>query len=385
VGLRTFVLIGAVNLALVAVPVAGQRPAPRLAGFGLAAFSPDGKLLLTTHSVTGDGPLPRQRLYLQLWDVPSGKRLKSFAGFQQGINYLAFWPDGKRAIAGNSWGGVGTSRYQVLDLDRKECVRVLEGKPDWGHTLVLSADGQFLLTWQGKRGEQSTYQLWDATAWKVLRTWVVPEEIMCTPLALAPGGQRAVVWCSLAKGSELRIINTQRIEVLKSFELHHCEWWTHAVLSPDGKWLLLEKLERAKDEPKRFGHLVLWDVAHNREHQRFECREDTPSGGHGRMCCATFTPGGKHAITGDTDGYLRRWDLASGKLVEARQASPYLQALSPDGTLAAVADAQNRRHNTDRIAMQVWDVAQGRLLKALVLHLDRDDVPVPETKEESSG
>ena len=58
-------------------------------------FSPDGKSLATASCYERD---------VRLWDVRSGKLLRSFAGHRLGTNSLAFSPDGSLLATGGSDG-----------------------------------------------------------------------------------------------------------------------------------------------------------------------------------------------------------------------------------------------------------------------------------------
>ncbi|RME76826.1 MAG: hypothetical protein D6776_00595, partial [Planctomycetota bacterium] len=61
-------------------------------GVNSVAFSPDGKLAL---SGSKDNTLA-------LWDIATGRRIRTFEGHELGVNSVAFSPDGKLALSG-SW------------------------------------------------------------------------------------------------------------------------------------------------------------------------------------------------------------------------------------------------------------------------------------------
>ena len=72
-------------------------------GFAQAAFSPDGKKLVTTG---GDN-------IAKTWDAESGTELQKFEGHTEKINYALFSPDGKKVVTAHF---DGTAR--IWDLER---------------------------------------------------------------------------------------------------------------------------------------------------------------------------------------------------------------------------------------------------------------------------
>ena len=128
-----------------------------------AEFSPDGKYLVGVYR--GGGGLEEE---LILWDVKSGKRIKTFPGQYSFVTVATFTPDGKYLISANYRKIISGSSYQTIaiwDLKTGKEVRTLVGH----HETVVSVvnDGKYILSgdWKG------TIKLWDLFSGKELQTF----------------------------------------------------------------------------------------------------------------------------------------------------------------------------------------------------------------------
>ncbi len=91
------------------------------------AFSADGRMAATTDEEKG----------LVLWDLTTGKEVKTFAGHKNDVASLAFSPDGRQLLSG---GDDGTARMWDIRSGR-ELARMLTGA--YGEWLALTPEGFF--------------------------------------------------------------------------------------------------------------------------------------------------------------------------------------------------------------------------------------------------
>lgn len=119
---------------------------------------------------------------------------------------------------------------------------------------------------------------------------------------------------------------------------------TAAAISGDGRFVLT-----GEDD----GLVTLWNVATGASAGKFM--------GHGRtVFAAALLPDGKRAVTCGDDNSVIVWELSTGKRLqkmETGDSTPLVMSSSPDGALAAVGGADG--------AIGIWDLADGKRLTTL--------------------
>jgi RNA polymerase sigma factor (sigma-70 family) len=263
-----------------------------------ARFSPDGELL----AVQSDDQ--RKSSPFQLWDVASGRLIRSGGEDETFFACLAFAGDGKTLITAGS-------RYQTSPPAKDYQIRFWEtasGKelrtlhmgPSNPRKIALSPDGTLLaVIGQGDRGTENRIRLWDVAGGKELRQLVptakkpFPEvSYYSTALAFAPDGRTlytggidgtVIAWDPFT-GKDLRHIGTG----LSSPRA--------IAVSPDHKTLAVDVVGVA---------IRLVDIASGTD--RF------PDPGHShRVLRTAITPDGRTAVTGDQSRVIF-WDAATGR------------------------------------------------------------------------
>lgn len=101
-----------------------------------AAFSPDGRFLAVV-SALGTGCL---------WETASANRLAAMHGFLQGMNSVAFSPDGHRIAIG----GDGNEAIKLWDVESLQELLTLEGHGSWFNSAAFSGDGRLLASANSK-------------------------------------------------------------------------------------------------------------------------------------------------------------------------------------------------------------------------------------------
>ena len=91
------------------------------------AFSPDGKQAL---SGSNDSTL-------KLWDIKTGKEIRTFFGHSRGVNSVAFSPDGKQALSGSDDGTL-----KLWDIETVEEIASFISYID-GEWIAITPDGYY--------------------------------------------------------------------------------------------------------------------------------------------------------------------------------------------------------------------------------------------------
>jgi WD40 repeat protein len=318
-----------------------------------ARWSPDGKLFSVPEG---------QGLNLEVWDVATGKRLRSWKGHPGRTWGYEFTPDGKTLI---TCGEDKTIRFWEVATGKK--VREV-AYPDIVGLIVPSPDGSLLATVAmtevspgvGSWPRQDSIRLWDVKAGKEVRRLVPKGELapkyrpgvfdvaflpdgkavaaitsngvrLWDPttgkeLWTVPGGGRALTFSP--KGETLAVANGPSVRLLearsgKEVPLGGGYRWGVRFVAATGDGSVVATAAFG-------GPFRLWDAATGRERPRqLQAREEERAGALAAL------PDGRTLVTLGAGGLVRFWDLPSGRELR-RVRTP----LSPNGQIIVSPDGK---------------------------------------------
>jgi RNA polymerase sigma factor (sigma-70 family) len=348
------------------------------------ALASDGRTLAV---VTVSNPVGAARFLVRLWDVAAEKELRALA-FTEPPYAVAFTPDGKHlAAAGHG------QEVCIWEVESGKRVRTFKGLPEPHRALAVAPDGKTIAT-----GGEQRVRLWEVTSgqdrlrladWPGIRA-----------LALSGDGKLAALGC--------RDHTVRLVDRASGRELRRCggagngEPGAVAFL-PDGKtvvavseasWALRffdvatgKEVRRAGGERDGFtGNpplaaspagrhlafrnqstaLILYDIKAGKARR-------LTAHGLGRWPLA-FSPDGKALASSERGGDVLLWDVASGKPGKSFRAPglrPVALAFSPDGKRLAAAS-----YRALGGTLHVWDVPTGKLVRQI--GKPALDVPAPD-------
>ena len=335
--------------------------------FRVAAFSPDGKSLLTAG---GDLNVPgvRQSGLGLIWDLAARRPKATLRTQGTGIEAASFSPDGKLLATTTSnarevrvWevatlpepsatvieaalnrdsglspvGNAGSGPYVVRPSSAFQ-------PPSAAVTLALaySPDGRLL----AQAGEDKTILLRDAATDEVIKTLTGHTDVV-NGLAFAPDG-RTLASASYDKTVRLWDIATGGEKATLS---GHSNWVLAVAFAPDGKTLASASYDKL---------VKLWDVANAKE--RASLAKHTAS-----VRAVAFAPDGKTVASAGSDRVVQLWDVASRSVritLKGHKKNIRALAFSPDGTTLASASEDN--------TIKLWDVSAGKERATLEGHED---------------
>ena len=244
------------------------------------AFSPDGKLLLTS--------LP------SLVDIETGRDLGRLNGFGNEYNMVAFSPDGRTVAAAVFSARINPKdRYKVLiwDVASGEVISRLEGHPNEIWALAFSFDGKTLASACG----DNKVRLWELATGKVL--WQAEgRETGINSIAFSPDGKTLA---AASADNALRLLDHRTGKSLLTLKEPDAPPKVVAF-SPDGTMVAA-----GGDD----GNIVLWDTKTGKALRKWLAHAD-------RLTSVTFSPDSKVVVTGSRNDFaIRLWDAGTGRAI----------------------------------------------------------------------
>lgn len=383
---------------------------PRLTSISAIAISPNGQIL-ASNCTTGVPDSQSGSCYYQirLWDLHTGKLLRSLCGHSGPISDVAFSSDG-RTLASSS----GDRTVKLWDVASGQELRTLVGHTTGVSSVAFSPDDTKVVS-----GAGDNIRLWNASSGTLLGSKVckqsAPDAKMFSAFSVAfsPGNHSFA--CG-AQDATTRIFDEQLRQTALFQNNYEIEVTTY---SPDGKELvsgsevgeiliynvashrLIRKMQSASRvyglafsrDGKTLAAsglektLELWDPQTGRRLKKLVGHTDD-------VYTIAFTPDGKTLVSGSEDGTFKLWDVASGKLLRTilsvAPSAPssgiilahggktkppvYCVVFSPDGRLVASAAGQdpNTGHATPGTSVvKIWDATTKAELRTLDLQKDK--------------
>jgi WD40 repeat protein len=315
------------------------------------AFAPNGRLLL---SGSDDNTV-------KVWDIGTGKELLSFSGHGGGIEAVAVSPDGRYALSASEApisirSGEQIATMKLWEIATGKTLRTFSGHAGGVKSVVISPDGRFALS----GGDDKRMKLWELSTGRELRSFAghggTVESVAFSPdgqFALSGSADKTMKLWEVATGKELRSSAHPRkvtsIAYSADGRVALSGMVTDSILSADGRVVL--------SDPEI---MTLWDMTTGAELRRFAIRSDPVTSVRGRIMDnpirVALSSDGRFALS--TAGGMRLWDVATGEpLRDFRGYSFKVDSLafSPDGRFAL--------SNSGK-ALTLWDVPTGKQVRS---------------------
>lgn len=290
------------------------------------ALSPDGSLALSGSMDSA----------LKLWDVSSGREIRTFHGHTGIVTSVAFSANGRYALSGSNdkslrlW-EVATGKLVYTYIASSEVTSV-----------AISPDGKQVLF-----GSYNNVALIDlATAANVRAMNITPgQAAIVNSVAISPDGRQALsASLELSQGRRdllqlWDIASGQNIRTMTG----HSGTIKSVAFSPDGKYAASGGDDK---------NLKLWDLSSGEETHSMTASATVSVGG------VAFSPDGRHVLSAGSE--LRLWDVTTGEMIQELRTGPdsaavfYAVAFSPDGRQILSGTV---------FEMLLWDVVSSRHIR----------------------
>jgi WD40 repeat protein len=273
---------------------------------------------------------------------------------------LAMTPNGKRAVAGDSF-----HRLWVWDLEKRYCIKILGEEKEYfysssrNHAVAMTPCGSRVVS----VGWNQELRVWDIESGECIKELVSGKGTVFA-LAITPCGRR-VVSCTGCDRKEETFFQVWDIEsgcCVKEVFLYST---TYAVaVSPCGTNALVGSCPGFNYAITKI-NLDLTEDGYECYEQMKEfalVNKDIKGSNHrGHVRSMAMTPCGTRLISGSEDSKVRVWDLVNGKclnILEGHESGVTSVAVTPCGRRAISGDLSG--------TLRVWDLKSGECLKIIV-------------------
>jgi WD40 repeat protein len=267
---------------------------------------------------------------IKLWDIQSGKEIRSFKGHTNEVTSVCFSPDGRYALSGSY-----DKTLKLWDINNGKEIRSFKGHAGPVYSVCFSPDGRYALS----GSYDNTIKLWDFNNGKEIRSFKGHTYVV-TSVSFSPDGRYAL---SGSLDNTLKLWDIQSGKEIRSFKGHTHEV-TSVCFSPDGRYALSGSIDKT---------LKLWDIQSGKEIKSFE--------GHtGIVTSVCFSPDGRYALSGSADSTIKLWDIQSVKEIKSFEGhTDWVTSVcfSPDGRYALSGSADS--------TIKLWDIQTGEKLKSI--------------------
>lgn len=176
-----------------------------------AAYSPDMKSIVSTSRDST----------ICIWDVNTGKCLWISEKYVNEVNHASYSPDGKHIVSVH-----GDSTIHICDTNTRKCLRILKDHTGYIYSAVFSPNGQRIAS----TSADGTIRIWDTYSGKCLRI-LKGHTAHVTSIVFSPDGQKIA---SKSFDHTVRIWDTESNQCILTIE----DYCYRMNFCPDGKGLL---------------------------------------------------------------------------------------------------------------------------------------------------
>jgi WD40 repeat protein/tetratricopeptide (TPR) repeat protein len=276
--------------------------------------------------------------YLQVnWQIgpqESPSLLRTLSGSVSDNYTVAVTPDGGRAVAGSSGGGL-----TVWDIETGELLKTLRGHKHTVIAVAVTPDGRQAIS----GSDDKTVRVWDLETGLQVRMLTHSDEVHS--VTVTPDGSCVASGTSDGVVRIWRLRTGEELATLKG----HRESVRGLAVTPDGRRLLSASLD---------GTIKVWRLE-KRELER------TLNGHLDGVYRVAVTPDGHRAVSCSQDNTLKIWELSTGQVgrtLRGHWDTILGVAVTPDGQ-KAISSSMDK-------TIGIWDLESGNELRTLIGHSD---------------
>jgi WD40 repeat protein len=250
------------------------------------SFSPDGRRLV--HGA--------EDKTVRIWDAETGAALRTITGHTGYVNEARYSPDGKRIAS-----CADDKLIKIWDAETGREIRNLAGHTDLVTVVAWSPDGRRIAT--GSDATEKTIRIWDAESGRVLQT-ITGQGGRILALAYSPDGKK--IASSALEDKAVKIWDAETGRLIRSIAVEDNGGVYSLAWSPDGKRLASGAVYGGEED---YGnHIAIWNAETGEPIMTIW--ED------GTIFSLAFTPDGRRIVAGCTFSdarFIKVFDALTGK------------------------------------------------------------------------
>ena len=263
---------------------------------------------------------------MKLWNISSGREVRTFTGHTWPIELVAFSLDGKLAYSG-SW-----NNMKIWDIAAGKEIKTVKWNADHVRNIAFSSDGNIAATINS-----NVLTVWDIKEGK--EKWSIKNDDLFD-VAISPDGKLVVS----TRKEVFTFWDASTGKVKETFTAlpREPDWVNKLSFSHDGRYML--SFFGVK------GTVKLWDVSTGKTLKELKI----PG-----CSSLTISPDKKYIFSGDqgNDGKIIQWEMLTGKEIKIFRGYVDMVSLatfSPDG----------RNILSGREKLALWDISTGNRIKS---------------------
>jgi WD40 repeat protein/uncharacterized caspase-like protein len=318
-----FLTIMVVGWQLISINCFAQQTKPEIkvqlgqAQISSVAFSPDGKNILSGSS----------DYTLALWDISTGKQIRTYTGHTGTVNSVVFSSDGKFALSGSS-----DATIKLWEISTGKEIKTCTGHSNVVTSVAFSFDGKNAISGSWDKA----LKIWEIESGKEVKP-AIEHSTYVFSVAYSPNGKEAIS----TQDSTIKLWDLGTGKELKTFIRHKDRIWSIAF-TPDGKKIISASQDKT---------LKLWDVSSGKEIKKYEGHSDV-------VKAVAFSKDGKTFISGSEDHTVKVWDLTSGKEIKT-----FSGHTLPVTSLSFSPDGKTFISGSEDYSIKLWDIESGREIR----------------------
>ncbi len=236
---------------------------------------------------------------IKLWDVATGKELKTFIEEQEVVTSIKFTPDGKHILSATTGSGV-----KVWDIISGNYKKILDD--GFSHFVDISKNGRYII--YEKPYPNRSIELYDISAGKVISS-LVGHDTFVNCAKFSPNGRYIV---SGSSDKTIKLWDVKSGTELKSFRGHN-DIVSSVNFSPDSKYIVSGGGNNDKT-------VRVWNISNGTEVLKLE-------GHSSAIQSVCFSPDGRYVVGGGFDE-IKFWDIQTRKEVKSYSKKKFNQLYS---------------------------------------------------------